>query len=34
VCLFTIGICSILYQLIEKPSIKLSRAYLKWASKN
>jgi len=34
VCISAIGVCSVLYQLIEKPSIKLSRAYLNWASKN
>ena len=34
VCILSIGVCSVLYQLIEKPSIKLSRAYLNWASKN
>jgi peptidoglycan/LPS O-acetylase OafA/YrhL len=34
VCLLSVGICSLLYLLVEKPSIKLSRFYLNWASKN
>jgi len=34
VCLLSVGICSLLYLLVEKPSIKLSRFYLKWASRN
>lgn len=34
VCLLTIGICSLLYLLVEKPSINLSRSFLKWASRN
>lgn len=33
-CLLTIGICSLLYLIIEKPSIKLSRSYLNWISRN
>lgn len=33
-CFLTIGICSLLYLVIEKPSIKLSRSYLNWISRD
>lgn len=34
VSILSISVCSILYELIEKPSIKLSRSYLNRVSKN